>query len=354
MRSGVVSVELGIYSFGDVPQDPQTGRPGSTSQAMRNLLEAIQVADQAGLDYFGVGEHHTREMPAAAAATVLAAAASTTREIRLGSSVTVLSTEDPVRVFQQYATLDALSDGRAEVTAGRGSSVESFPLFGHSLADYEELYEEKLDLLLRLNALDEDETITWSGRFRAPLTDAVIVPRPVRGRLPIWRGTGGSTSSSQRAGEQGLPVMYGIIAGRPASYARLAQLYRTSAARAGHTGDDIRIAVASPGFLHPDAARAGDLWWPHWRNRMAVVAPTRGMPVPDRSWFDAQAGVDGALYVGAPEQIAERIVDLHAHLGHSRHILEVDYGHLPHKEFLRAIELLGTEVKPLVDEALSA
>src|SRR3984893_12391399 len=203
-------MQLGLYSFGDVQQDPRTGRLGSTADAMRNLLEAIKLADEVGLDFFGIGEHHTREMPASAAAVVLGAAASVTKRIRLGSAVTVLSTDDPARVYQQFATLDALSNGRAEITAGRGSSTESFPLFGYSLNDYDELYAEKLDLLLKLN---HSERITWSGKFRPALDDAEIVPRPDAGKLTIWLGTGGNPQSSIRAAHLGLPISYGIIGG---------------------------------------------------------------------------------------------------------------------------------------------
>jgi len=345
-------LELGIYSFGDVQRDPATGRLGSTAQAQRNLLEAIRVAEQVGLDYFGIGEHHTRQMPASAAATVLAGAATVTERIRLGSSVTVLSTDDPVRVFQQFATLDAISGGRAEITAGRGSSIESFPLFGYALEDYDALYEEKLALLMQLNDLGEDDTISWQGRFRAPLTDAVIVPRPDGGRLPLWRATGGSPSSSMRAGQQGLPLAYGIIGGQPARFAGLADLYRAAAQRAGHPAEHIKVAVANLGFVHDDAARARDLWFTHWGNMMQTLAPTRGWRGPDRRAYDRDTAPDGAFFVGNPEEVAARIVALHQDLGHVRQIFQIDIGHLPQTDFLRSVELLGTEVKPLVDAEL--
>ncbi len=347
-------MELGIYSFGDVQKDPVTGRLGSTAQSMRNLLEVIRLADEVGLDYVGIGEHHTREMPASAAATVLAAATSVTTHVRLGSSVTVLSTDDPVRVFQQFATLDALSGGRAEITAGRGSSIESFPLFGYALDDYDELFEEKLGLLLAINDLGEDEHISWQGRFRAPLTDAVVVPRPEGGRLRIWRATGGSPESSLRAGQQGLPVMYAIIGGRPARFAPLVRLYRAAAQRAGHAPHGMPVAVATLGFVHADRRTATELWWPHWRAMWDVLGPSRGVAPQGRAAFDAQSGPDGAFFVGDPEQVAERIVTLHGHLGHSRHILQMDIGHLPQADLLRAVELLGTQVKPRVDAELGA
>jgi probable LLM family oxidoreductase len=343
-------MELGVYSFGDVQRNPQTGELGSTAQATRNLLEAITLADQVGLDYFGIGEHHTREMPASAAAVILAGAATVTSRIRLGSSVTVLSTDDPVRVFQQFATLDAISNGRAEITAGRGSSTESFPLFGYDIADYDVLYAEKIDLLRRLVTHD---TVTWRGTVRPALQDAVIVPQP-DAAMTLWVGTGGSPQSSVRAGQLGLPVMYGILGGNPVSFAPLATLYRETARAAGTPEVNIRVAVANPGFIDTDAMRAKDLWFSHWGTVMATMARQRGWQVPPRELFDKNANRGGALFVGDPKEIAERIVDLHQAVGHEREIFQMDVGHLPQKDFLRSIELLGTHVKPLVDAALKS
>lgn len=265
-------MELGVYSFGDVQRDPQTGALGSTAEAQRNLLEAIQLADAVGLDYFGIGEHHTREMPASAASVILGAAASTTKHITLGSAVTVLSTDDPVRVFQQFATLDALANGRAEITAGRGSSTESFPLFGHSLNDYDELYAEKLDLLLKLN---DSEEVTWEGCFRPALDHALVVPRPENGRLPIWLATGGNPNSSVRAAIAGLPVSYAIIGGDAERFAPLAELYRQAVAQVKVDGADTRISVASPGFVGADAQAAKDLWWNHYHEAFRALGAGR-------------------------------------------------------------------------------
>jgi probable LLM family oxidoreductase len=342
-------MELGVYSFGDVQKDPATGKLGSTAEAMRNLVEAIRVADQAGLDYFGVGEHHTREMPASAAAVVLAGAATVTSNIRLGSSVTVLSTDDPVRVFQQFATVDALSNGRAEITAGRGSSKESYPLFGFDLADYDRLYAEKLDLLQLLN---EHETVTWSGEYRPALQDALVVPRPENGELTLWLGTGGSPGSSVRAGRRGLPVVYGIIGGEPAKFAPLADLYRQAAAQSHTPAGRIRVGIANPGFIGDDGQKTRDMWWGHWSTRMEMISAQRGFPMMSRDRYRKTATGAGALFVGHPEEIAERIIDLHRVMGHDRQILEMDYGHVPHKDLLHSIELLGTRVKPLVDAEL--
>lgn len=344
-------MELGIYSFGDVQKNAATGALGSTADATRNLLEAIQLADQVGLDYFGIGEHHTREMPASAATVILGAAASTTKTIKLGSAVTVLSTDDPVRVYQQFATLDALSNGRAEITAGRGSSTESFPLFGHSLNDYDELYAEKLDLLLQIN---ESESITWKGKFRPALNDALVVPRPEGGTLPIWLATGGNPHSSVRAGLLGLPISYAIIGGQASRFAPLADLYRRAATEAGIAPEKVKVSVASPGFVGEDAANAKDFFWTHWHAVMEQLGKIRGFAPPPRFHYDKEASGGGALFAGNPEEIAERIVALHKSIGHSRQFFQTDVGQMPHKEFLRSIELLGTKVKPLVDAELGA
>lgn len=343
-------MEIGVYSFGNTPSTPPAGvQP--TAQAMRDLLEGICLADAVGLDYFGVGEHHAEWAPASAAPVILAAAASVTKTIRLGSAVTVLGTDDPVRVYQQFATLDALSGGRAEIIAGRGSSTESFPLFGHALEDYDALYAEKLDLLLQIDA---EPALHWNGRFRPSLNGAPIVPRPYRGRLDIWLGTGGTPGSSVRAGQLGLPISYGIIGGRIDRFAPQLALYRQAGLAAGHDPASLRISIASPGFIAEDGQRARDLWWTHWQALIRDVAATRGFAMPDRRSFDMETGLGGALFVGNPEEIAERIVTLHRIFGHDRHFFQMDIGHLPQADFLRAIELLGTRVKPLVDRALMA
>jgi alkanesulfonate monooxygenase SsuD/methylene tetrahydromethanopterin reductase-like flavin-dependent oxidoreductase (luciferase family) len=282
---------------------------------------------------------------------ILAAAASVTKNIRLGSAVTVLSTDDPVRVYQQYATLDALSHGRAEIIAGRGSSTESFPLFGFSLEDYDELYAEKLDLLLQLNA---SETVTWSGKFRPALNEALVVPRPDKGELPIWLGTGGNPQSSVRAALLGLPISYAIIGGQAARFAPLAELYRKATEQVGMPKDKVKVSIASPGFVGDDPARAKDFWYTHWYLAMATIGKVRGFLPPPRPHFDHEANGGGALFVGGPEEIAERIVKLHGRMKHDRQFFQMDIGQVPQKEFLHGIELLGTRVKPLVDRELSA
>ncbi|MDP8252555.1 LLM class flavin-dependent oxidoreductase [Pseudochrobactrum saccharolyticum] len=342
-------MELGVYSFGDVQKNAQTGELGSTADATRNLLEAIQLADEVGLDYFGIGEHHTREMPASAATVILGAAAATTKNIKLGSAVTVLSTDDPVRVYQQFATLDAVSNGRAEITAGRGSSTESFPLFGHSLNDYDELYAEKLDLLLKIN---ESESVTWQGKFRPALNEALVVPRPESGSLPIWLATGGNPHSSVRAGILGLPISYAIIGGQAARFAPLAELYRRAGAQAEIAPEQLKVSVAVPGFVGENAKQAKDFFWTHWHAVMEQLGKIRGFAPPPRSHYDSEASGGGAIFAGEPEEIAERIITLQKQLGHMRQFFQMDVGQMPHKDFLRSIELLGTKVKPLVDAEL--
>ncbi len=342
-------MELGVYSFGDVQKNAQTGELGSTADATRNLLEAIQLADEVGLDYFGIGEHHTREMPASAATVILGAAAATTQNIKLGSAVTVLSTDDPVRIYQQFATLDAVSNGRAEITAGRGSSTESFPLFGHSLNDYDELYAEKLDLLLKIN---ESESVTWQGKFRPALNEALVVPRPDSGSLPIWLATGGNPHSSVRAGILGLPISYAIIGGQAARFAPLAELYRRAGAQAEIAPELLKVSVAVPGFVGENAKQAKDFFWTHWHAVMEQLGKIRGFAPPPRSHYDSEASGGGAIFAGEPEEIAERIIILQKQLGHMRQFFQMDVGQMPHKDFLRSIELLGTKVKPLVDAEL--
>lgn len=342
-------MELGVYSFGDVQKNAQTGELGSTADATRNLLEAIQLADEVGLDYFGIGEHHTREMPASAATVILGAAAATTKNIKLGSAVTVLSTDDPVRVYQQFATLDAVSNGRAEITAGRGSSTESFPLFGHSLNDYDELYAEKLDLLLKIN---ESESVTWQGKFRPALNEALVVPRPDSGSLPIWLATGGNPHSSVRAGILGLPISYAIIGGQAARFAPLAELYRRAGAQAEIAPEQLKVSVAVPGFVGENAKQTKDFFWTHWHAVMEQLGKIRGFAPPPRSHYDSEASGGGAIFAGEPEEIAERIITLQKQLGHMRQFFQMDVGQMPHKDFLRSIELLGTKVKPLVDAEL--
>jgi probable LLM family oxidoreductase len=345
-------MELGAYSFGDTQRNPD-GSLRPTAEAISNLFEAMVLADKTGLDYFGVGEHHTLDMPASSPGAVIAAAAAATKQIKLGSGASIISTDDPVRVFQQFATADAVSGGgRVEITAGRGSSVETFPLFGYDLSDYDRLYAEKLDLLMSINN-SKTENITWSGTVRPDLHDLAVVPRPVNGSLPLWLATGGSAPSSVRAGKLGLPISYGILGGAPSRFAPLADLYRQTAAQAGHTGENIKVSVATLGLIAPTKKEALERFFPGWYNLNIEMGKLRGWPAPDKRQFLAQADFPGAYYVGDPDEIAQRIADLYGYMGHMRHFLQMDIGGLPQEHFLESITLLATEVKPRVERLLA-
>ena len=336
-------MELGVYSFGDTSVDPATGDYFSQDRSIKLLLERIKLADEVGLDYFGVGEHHRPDFPVSSPAIVLAAAASITNQIRLGSSVTVLSTEDPVRVFQQYSEIDLISGGRAEITAGRGSFTESFGLFGESLGDYNELFEEKLDLLLRLN---NENPITWHGKFRPPLNEAQVWPRPLAGKLPIWIGSGGTAESSARAGRLGLDVMYAIIGGYPSRFSTIVDYYRETAKEFGHDVSKLRVGVAGFGLVGENARETKEVMFPAWLHTMKQIAAERGFSTPDRHSWNAQANGAGAFLVGDANEVADRILKLRESLGHDRHILQMDGGLIDHKVVMKSIELLGTKVKP--------
>jgi len=341
-------MEIGVFSFGDVQR--KDGKLGPTHESVTNLLEAIQLADKVGLDVFGIGEHHTEYFPASSPSTLIAAAAATTKNIKLTSAVTVLSTDDPVRVYQQFATADIVSGGRVEIIAGRGSSTESFPLFGYSLRDYDKLYAEKLDLLLKINA-SKDGKVKWEGEFRAPLDNVEIVPRPPK-PLNIWLATGGNPESSIRAAALGMPITYAIIGGHVSRFKPLVDLYHEAARQYNVPNADTRVAIATPGFIAEDAQDAKDTFWETWNWTMTTLGKVRGFAAPTREHFDAESGRDGALFAGSPEEIAERILELHKRVGHTRHIFQMDTGQMPQEKFLKAIELLGTKVAPIVREAL--
>jgi len=335
-------MEIGGLSFGSVEIDPATGKPISSAQGIRNLLEAIELADQVGLDYFGVGEHHQAGMPIPNPGTVLAAAAARTTRIRLGSSITVLAADDPVRVYEQFATIDALSHGRVEITAGRGAAPEPFTLFGVDLADYDEAFAEKFDLLQQLG---RHERLTWSGHFRPPLDDAAIVPRPEQHEIPIWLATGGNPNSIIRAARQHARVFFSDVGADPARFEPLARLYREASAQAGTPEENVKIGFANVGLIADASVNAADTWWPHFDTRSREMSG-RSFP---RELYDRQTKQQGSFFTGTPEQIAERIITLHELIHHDRHLVEADFGRLPHAVLLRHIELLGTIVKPLVD-----
>jgi probable LLM family oxidoreductase len=336
-------MELGVYTFGDVLRNPRTGTTIGPEQRLKNLLEEVELADQVGLDVFGLGEHHRPDYAVSAPAVVLGAAAARTSRIRLTSAVTVLSSDDPVRVFQQYATLDLLSGGRAEVMAGRGSFVESFPLFGYDLDDYDELFAEKLDLLLRLR---DSVRVTWTGRHRAALADQPVYPRPVQDPLPVWVAVGGNPQSVVRAGALGLPLALAIIGGEPARFAPLATLFRRAAAQNGH--GSLPVSINSHGFVAETSQAAADSFFATYAEVMTQLGRERGWGPMTRAQFDALAGLNGAVAVGSPEQVAEKILFQHEVFGHQRYLMQSSLGAAPHREVLRSIELLGTEVAPIV------
>ncbi|MBB1016755.1 LLM class flavin-dependent oxidoreductase [Dietzia sp. DQ11-71] len=339
-----MALDLGVYSFGNTPR-AAGGDYCPTSQAVRDALEAVRLADQVGLDFFGFGEHHTRSMPLASPTSMVTAAAATTERIRIGTAVTVLSTDDPIRVFEQLAVADAIAPGRVEAVAGRGSSTITFDLFDYDEAHYDQLFSSKLDLLLAINA---GENVTFRGPHRRrPLEDVTIFPRPAA-PLPIWLGTGGSPNSVMRAVELGLPMFLGVLGGTPEHWAQYGAAYRHAWAEAGLPREQARVAVAVHGFVGSDDAAARATYLEHEREMFRTGAAEAGRPpmTPPGRERDASAG--GMVFAGGPEQIADRILHLHSLLGHDRQILQMDVGGLPHAEYLRAIELLGTEVLPRV------
>ncbi|MGG3308801.1 LLM class flavin-dependent oxidoreductase [Paenibacillus lautus] len=338
-------MEIGVSSFVETWPDVKTGEVMSHAQRLREVVEEIVLADQVGLDVYGVGEHHRKDYAASSPAVVLAAAASQTKWIRLTSAVTVLSSADPVRVFQDFATLDAISNGRAEIMAGRGSFIESFPLFGYDLSHYDELFEEKLELLLKIR---ESEKVTWQGGHRPAIHNLGVYPRPVQNPLPVWIGSGGNSESVVRAGLLGLPLVLAIIGGSPLQFAPLVKLYKEAAAHAGHDVSKLPIGSHSHGFIAEDTEMAADKFFPSTQASMNVLGRERGWGYYDRARFDAARSFEGALYVGDPETVAQKIIHLRKHVGITRFMLHVPVGTMPHDEVMRAIELLGTEVAPRV------
>jgi probable LLM family oxidoreductase len=343
-------MEIGIYTFAERTPEAGTGRLVSAEQRLADLLEEIELADQVGLDVFGVGEHHRPDYVVSSPAVVLAAAAARTRRIRLTSAVTVLSSDDPVRVFQDFATLDLLSGGRAEIMAGRGSFIESFPLFGYSLDDYDALFAEKLDLLL---ALREKERVTWSGRHRPALTGLAVYPRPVQHPLPVWIAVGGTPQSIVRAGTLGLPLALAIIGGMPERFVPMVELYRESARRAGHDPAALPVGINSHGYIADTSAGAADEAWPPYADTMGRIGRERGWPPPTRERFEAERSPRGALLVGDPRQVIDKILFEHELFGNSRFLMQMSVGTMPHDRIMRSIELLGTVVAPAVRKALS-
>jgi alkanesulfonate monooxygenase SsuD/methylene tetrahydromethanopterin reductase-like flavin-dependent oxidoreductase (luciferase family) len=342
-----MTLELGVYSFGNTPRT--AGGYGPTAQAARNALEAAQLADQVGLDAFMFGEHHTRSMPLSSPTAMVTAAAASTRRIKLGTAVTVLSTDEPIRVFQQLATAAAIAPGRVEAVAGRGSSAITFPIFDLDERDYDMLYASKLELLLAVNA---NEQVTWSGPHRhRPLQDALIVPRPEQ-PLRVWLGSGGSPESVGRAVELGVPLFLGILGGSPEHWAQYGRAYRDAWAQVGHPAEAADIAVAVHGFVGDDDRQAKATYLEHELRMFATGAAEVGRPPMAPPGREVQLEPGGMVFAGGPNEVADRILGLRSALGHSRQILQMDVGGMPHTTYLKAIELLGTEVLPQIRKEL--
>jgi probable LLM family oxidoreductase len=339
-------MEIGLYTFGELTPHWRDGKPISAQQRLREVIAAAALADQAGFDVFALGEHHRLDFTIAATPVVLAAIAQVTTRVRLASAVTILSTADPVNVFEDFATVDLLSGGRAEVIAGRGIFTESFPLFGYDLADQDQLFAEKIELLLRLNS---SERVTWQGRFRPALHDAPIPPRPLQDRLPIWVGTGGTETSMVRAGVLGLPLALANISLKPALLAPRVDSYRRSGAQAGHRASDLKVAVASHLHVQRDSQVAMDTFYPYYAGyfRHHVPSQYRAREI-SRTEYEQLASPEGPLFVGSPQQIVDKIMYEHALFGHQRFIAQVDIGGLPYARVAEVIELLATQVMPAV------
>ena len=336
-------MELGISSFAELTPDPVTGKTISGHQRMMDLMEEIELADQVGLDVYALGEHHRPDFIVSSPAVVLSAAAVKTSHIRLSSAVTVLSSDDPVRVFQNFATVDLLSAGRAEIMAGRGSFIESFPLFGYDLKDYDELFSEKLELLLKLN---ESEKISWKGKHRAPIQNLGVYPRPYQKKLPVWIAVGGTPESVIRSGKLGLPMALAIIGGSPVNFLPLVDLYRKTSIASGH--DRLPLAVHSHGYISEDSQQAADEFFPSYAYVMSHIGRERGWPPTTRAQFEAGRSKQGALLVGSPQQVIDKILFEKELFGLDRFLLHVSVGTMPHAQIMHSIELFGTRVAPVI------
>lgn len=344
-------MELGVFTFADVDPSDDIDRGREAEKRMKNLMEEITLADRVGLDVFGVGEHHRVDYLVSSPATVLAGAATITENIRLTSAVSILSSDDPVRVFQQFSSVDLLSGGRAEIMAGRGSFIESFPLFGYPLEAYDQLFEEKLDLLLKIR---DSETVTWSGKTRAPINNLPVYPRPVQDPLPVWIAAGGTPQSMARAGFLGLPLIIAILGGQPRRFAPLFDLHRKAGEQAGHDPAKLKRAISVHGFLADTTEKAADIFYEPQKAVMDRIGRERGWGPQSRAQYDETRGPEGALFVGGPEELAKKIVAHQRIMGLDRFMIQFAVGLVPHDEVLHAIELFGTKVAPMVKEMLAA
>ena len=341
-------MELGIYTFGELTPDPITGQMISAYQRMQNLLEEIQLAEEVGLDVFAIGEHHRPEYIVSSPAVVLAAAAARTKKIRLSSAVTVLSSDDPVRVFQNFATVDLISGGRVEIMAGRGSFIESFPLFGYNLDDYDELFAEKLELLLKLN---QGEKVTWQGKFRPSINNRGVYPRPVHDKLPVWIAIGGTPASVMRAAQLNLPLALAIIGGEPRHFAPLIQLYRDTSKKYGFDEKALQVGINSHVFVAESSQEAADIFYPSYAAVMTKLGKERGWPPMNRNQYEALRGKNGSLLVGSPQEVIDKILYEYELFGNTRFLAQMGVGSIPHNQMMKSIELFGTVVAPAVRKA---
>jgi len=347
--SNSVMMEIGITTFVENTPDPVTGQLRSPQERMMNLMEEIELSDQLGLDVFAIGEHHRPDFLVSSPAVVLAAAAVKTKHIKLSSAVTVLSSDDPVRVFQDFAHVDLLSQGRAEIMAGRGSFVESFPLFGNDMQDYHTLFSEKLDLLVQLN---KSEKVTWKGKHRPSIDNRGVYPRPYQKELPIWVAVGGTPESVVRAASKGLPMALAIIGGMPERFVPFTDLYKKTYQHSGHDPGKLQLAINSHGYLADTTQQAVDEFYGPYAYLMSQIGRERGWPPMTREQFDTMRSPKGSLLVGSPQQVIDKILYNYELFRHTRFLLHISVGTLPHAQVMRAIELLGTVVAPAVKKAV--
>ena len=342
-------IELGIGMFGDVQINSKTGKVQDAGQRMQEILEEIKLMDQVGLDFFGIGEHHRKDYAVAAPEILLAAAASVTKNITLGSAVSVISSADPVKLYQDFSMVDLLSDGRAEIMAGRGSFTESFPLFGNDMNDYDALFDEKLKLLLQLN---ENEEVTWSGRFRPPLNKQKIYPQPKEGKIPIWVAVGGTPQSVLRAAKLGLPVMFAIIGGTLERFEPLVEYYRHAWERSGHSMEDFQVGVHMHALFGEDSETIADWYYPYYSSQMDRIGKSRGWPAYEQKQYDFGRSKSGHLIIGDPEYAIDKILHAIELFGLTRFSAHMDVGAPDHKQMMKSIEIFGDKIAPKVREAL--
>ena len=344
-------MELGLITFADMEPETLPGRAINAHQRIKDLMEEIKLADELGLDVFGVGEHHRPDYAVSSPAIILAAAAMITKNIRLASAVTVLSSDDPVRVFQQFSEVDLLSNGRAEIFAGRGSFIESFPLFGYDLQDYDELFTEKLDLLLKLN---QSEKITWKGKHRASIDNRGVYPRPYQSKLPVWLAAGGTPASAVRAATLGLPLMLAIIGGLPEQFVQFVNLYKETAKKAGQDISELQFGINNHVYVGEDSQKAGDEFFPYYATMMNRVGRDRGWPPLSRQQFDYSRSPKGALMVGSVQQVIDKILYEHELFGNTRFLAQASVGNVPHKMTMKSIELFGDKVAPVIRKEIKS